>query len=148
MKSKDTQDIVGGLVLVGVGLFASLYARQYEFGDLNRMGPGYFPVVLGMVLAVLGALIAIPAFLRRGERMVIEYKTFSLVTASLIAFALTLKVLGLVLATVLAVLLSSLADREITWRTRLILSVCVAALTWLVFGFGLSMVLPTWPWSH
>lgn len=147
MKSKDTQDIVGGLALVAIGLFASLYAQQYEFGDLNRMGPGYFPVVLGMILAVLGALIAIPAFMRRGEPVHVEYKTFALVMASLIAFALTLKVLGLVLATALAVIISSLADRDITWKARIILAVCVAGLTWLVFIFGLSMTLPTWPWS-
>ena len=148
MSHKDTHDIVGGLALTALGVFAAVYARQYEFGELNRMGPGYFPVALGVIVAVLGLIIAIPAFFRRGQPIHVEWKTFALVMASLVAFALTLKVLGLVLATVLAVIISSLADNNTRWKGRLIISAGVAAITYVVFIGGLSMVLPVWPWSN
>ncbi|MDO8906083.1 tripartite tricarboxylate transporter TctB family protein [Hydrogenophaga sp.] len=147
MKSKDMQDLVGGVAVTALGLFAAIYAQRYEFGDLNRMGPGYFPVALGVVLTVLGLLIAIPAFLRNGEKIHVEWKTFLLVLSSIVVFALTLKVIGLILATVLAVIVSSLADHETRWKGRIILAIGVAAITYLVFGFGLGMVLPAWPWS-
>ncbi|MBA4264963.1 MAG: tripartite tricarboxylate transporter TctB family protein [Comamonadaceae bacterium] len=147
MKSKDMQDLVGGLAVMALGIFAAIYAQRYEFGDLNRMGPGYFPVALGVVLAVLGLLIAVPAFLRNGEKIHVEWKTFLLVLGSIVVFALTLKVLGLILATVLAVIVSSLADRETRWKGRIILAIGVAAVTYMVFGFGLGMVLPAWPWN-
>lgn len=147
MSHKDTHDIVGGLALTALGVFAAVYAQEYEFGALNRMGPGYFPVALGAIVAVLGLFIAVPAFFRRGEPIHVEWKTFVLVMASLVAFALTLKILGLVLATVLAVVISSLADRQTRWKGRLIIAVGVAATTYLVFIVGLSMVLPVWPWS-
>lgn len=147
MKSKDMQDLVGGVAVTALGLFAAIYAQRYEFGDLNRMGPGYFPVALGVVLTVLGLLIAIPAFLRNGEKIHVEWKTFLLVLSSIVVFALTLKVVGLILATVLAVIVSSLADHETRWKGRIILAIGVAAITYLVFGFGLGMVLPAWPWS-
>ena len=54
MKPRDRLDLTGGSLMVAVGLFAALYARQYEFGTLARMGPGFFPQVLGWVLVVLG----------------------------------------------------------------------------------------------
>ncbi|GAB3188327.1 tripartite tricarboxylate transporter TctB family protein [Hydrogenophaga aquatica] len=148
MTHKDTRDIVGGWLMTAAGLFAAWYASQnYEFGELHRMGPGYFPVALGLVLAVLGVLIALPAMLRRGEAIQVEWKTFALVTLSIVVFAFLLKTAGLVLATVASVLVSSLADREITWRARVLVAVGVAAITWGVFSFGLGMTLPTWPWS-
>lgn len=147
MKSKDMHDIVGGLALVALGAFAAIYAQRYEFGDLNRMGPGYFPVALGIILALLGLAIAIPAFKRGGEPIVAQWKTLMLVLTSIVAFALTLKVIGLILATALAVTISSLADNETTWKGRILLAVGVSALTYLIFGFGLGMVLPAWPWS-
>lgn len=147
MKHKDMQDVLGGLALAALGTFAAVYAQQYEFGDLNRMGAGFFPVTLGVMLAVLGAMIAIPAFFRSGPAIQVRWKAFALVMASIVAFALTLKVLGLILATMLTVVLASLADDDTNWKSRAMIAVGVAVITYLVFGLGLSMVLPIWPWS-
>ncbi|MEX1165978.1 MAG: tripartite tricarboxylate transporter TctB family protein [Hydrogenophaga sp.] len=147
MQSKDTGDIVGGLGLAAIGLFAAIYGQRYEFGDLNRMGPGYFPVVLGGLLCVLGFAIALPAFFRRGEPIKIAWKTYALVMASIAVFAFALKPLGIVFATAIAVLLASMADNGSTWKGRLLTAVGIAIVTWLVFKLGLGMVLPTWPWS-
>lgn len=148
MRQKDSIDIIGGLLLTATGLFAVIYAQTYSFGSLSRMGPGYFPVVLGAVLAVLGLLVAIPAWFRVGTGPVVKWKTFTIVIGSVVIFAATLKVLGLILCTALAVLIASLADDEITWKGRLILAVAVSTITYLVFIFALSMVLPAWPWSY
>jgi hypothetical protein len=128
-------------------VFAAVYAQRYEFGDLNRMGAGYFPVTLGVLLTVLGLMIAVPAFFRSGPAIQVKWKTFALVMASIVAFALTLKVLGLILATMLSVVLATLADNDTRWKGRLMIAVGVAAVTYLVFGLGLSMILPIWPWS-
>jgi hypothetical protein len=148
MKNRDMQDVLGGLGLAALGLFAAIYAQRYEFGDLNRMGPGFFPIVLGILLAALGLMIAIPAFFRSGPAIEVKWKAFALVMLSLVAFALTLKSLGLILATVLAVVVSTLADNETRWKNRLMIAMGVAAVTYIVFGFGLKMTLPVWPWSN
>lgn len=147
MKHKDIRDIVGGLGLTVLGLAAALVARDYEFGTLNRMGPGYFPIVLGILLALLGLLIAIPAFFRSGTSVNVEWKTFALVMTSIVVFAASLKTLGLIAATVLSVIVSLLADRQTRWKGRLVIAAGVAVVTYLVFAVGLSMVLPVWPWS-
>ena len=147
MKDKDFRDIIGGLGLAAIGLFAVVYGQRYEFGDLNRMGPGYFPVVLGLMLGGLGALIALPAFFRRGDSITVAWKTFGLVMASILVFSFTLKLLGLVLASALAVLVASFADNVPGWTWRLLTAAGIALITWVVFKLGLGMVLPTWPWS-
>lgn len=148
MSHRDTHDIIGGLVLTALGAFAAIYAQRYEFGELHRMGPGYFPVALGVVVAVLGLFIAVPAFMRRGEPIHVEWKTMLLVVASIVVFALTLKLLGLILATMVSVVISSLADKETRWKGRLLIAVGVAVITYLIFSLGLSMVLPIFPWSN
>ncbi|MEZ5644239.1 MAG: tripartite tricarboxylate transporter TctB family protein [Burkholderiaceae bacterium] len=148
MSHRDTHDIIGGLVLTALGAFAAIYAQRYEFGELHRMGPGYFPVALGVVVAVLGLFIAVPAFMRRGEPIHVEWKTMVLVVASIVVFALTLKLLGLILATMVSVVISSLADKETRWKGRLLIAVGVAVITYLIFSLGLSMVLPIFPWSN
>ncbi|MDO9159723.1 MAG: tripartite tricarboxylate transporter TctB family protein, partial [Burkholderiaceae bacterium] len=100
------------------------------------------------LLAVLGILIAVPAFFRSGPPVQVRWKPFALVMASLVAFAMTLKVLGLIVATMLAVVIASLADNDTRWKGRILIAVGVALITYLVFGLGLSMVLPMWPWSE
>jgi hypothetical protein len=148
MRHRDTQDLVGGLALMALGLFAAYYAHEhYEIGNLRRMGPGFFPVSLGLTLAVLGVLVALPAWFRQGTAIQPAWKTLGLVTLSLVVFSFTLKTLGLIAATALAVLLSSMADRSVAWKTRGLLCVGVAAVTYLIFIMGLGMHLPVWPWS-
>jgi hypothetical protein len=148
MRHRDTQDLVGGLALTALGLFAAYYAHEhYEIGNLRRMGPGFFPVSLGLTLAVLGVLVALPAWFRQGPVIQPSWKTLSLVTLSLVVFSFTLKSLGLIAATSLAVLLSSMADRGVHWRTRGLLCAGVSAVTYLIFIMGLGMLLPVWPWS-
>lgn len=148
MRHRDTQDLVGGLALTALGLFAAYYANEhYEIGNLRRMGPGFFPVSLGLTLAVLGILVALPAWFREGPVIQASWKTLGFVTLSLVVFSLTLKTLGLIFATSLAVLLSSIPDRGIQWKNRLLLCVGVSVLTYLIFIMGLGMLLPVWPWS-
>lgn len=147
MKIRDRHDIIGGLTLTALGIFVVFYAQRYEFGDLNRMGPGYFPVALGVMLTILGLIIMIPAFFREGERIHFDLAPFLLVTASLVAFATALKPLGIMLATVISVVLASMAS-DMTWVGRTLLAIAIAAVTYVVFIFGLSMLIPVWPWSN
>ena len=112
MKSKDTRDIIGGFALVALGLFAALYAQRYDIGELQEMGPGYFPVALGILLAILGLFIAIPAFFREGTSIEIEWNSLLWVLLSIAIFAIALTTAGLVIATILSVLASSVPSKS------------------------------------
>jgi len=146
MIKKDLRDLIGGLLMIAIGTFAVIYAQRYDMGQLRMMGPGYFPVVLGALLVILGVFIAVPAWFRSGTSIDIQWKSLFWVTASLVLFAGLLKVLGLILATVICVVTSSLAS-TLPWRTKFVLAFSVALLTYLIFSFGLGMRFPLWPWS-
>lgn len=147
MKNRDTRDLIGGIALIAIGVFAAMHARQYELGELQRMGPGYFPTVLGIILAVLGVLVAVPALFREGTSIKIEWKSLLWVMVSILVFAVLLNHLGMIFTSALAVIASSMAS-DIKWKARLILSGCIAVITYLIFSFGLGMVIPVWPWSY
>jgi hypothetical protein len=146
MVGRDTRDILGGLLLMLVGIFAALYARDYNFGAAARMGPGYFPTVLGWILAVLGLAIAVPAFFRPGEPLGVRWKSMGLVLAAVVFFAFALPRLGLFLAAGGAVFISSLADNDLRWRGRIILTIAVPILMVAIFVTALSMTLPVFWW--
>ncbi|WP_372841291.1 tripartite tricarboxylate transporter TctB family protein [Phaeovulum sp.] len=142
----DIHDLAGGALLAAVGLFVALYAvEQYEIGSLRRMGPGFFPAVLGGVLALLGLIIALPAWARIGQWERIAWKEAAAVLAAILVFAAGLERAGLVTMTLVSVLIATSAapDRRIGWR--LVLALCVATLSVAVFHFGLKMTVPLWP---
>lgn len=149
MLNRDIRDMVGGLAMMAIGAFVAWHAyNEYDIGRLARMGPGFFPVSLGIILSLIGLCITIPAFLRPGSPIKIEFKALIAVTLSIVVFAFLLRTAGLILATMAAVLVSSVPDRTIIWKGRIILAFGVAAVTWVVFIFGLGMLIPVWPWSH
>lgn len=148
MGNRDIRDVVGGLAMMALGVFVGWYAySEYEIGQLNRMGPGFFPVWLGGILAVLGFFIALPAFFRKGRALSVDIKTLVFVTVSIVVFASLLKVLGILITTFIAVMISSMAKGGVSWKARVLVALGISATTWLVFIFGLGMILPVFPWS-
>ncbi|MFW8565322.1 tripartite tricarboxylate transporter TctB family protein [Orrella sp. 11846] len=148
MTSKDYRDILGGLLMILIGAFAAIYGQKYQIGQLQRMGPGFFPVVLGIILAGLGVFIAIPAFFRTGTIIRIDWKSLIWCTIGVVAFGLLLDSTGLIISSIAMIIFSSIPGVDMTWKSRILLSIAVAFITWLIFIFGLGMVIPVWPWSH
>ena len=113
MKHLDIRDFIGGVLLTGVGTAVALYARShYEVGVAARMGPGYFPVALGVILAMLGILISLLAFKKIPH--VLKPPPFRLrpilaILLSILVFALVVTRLGVVAATLLLVAIASRA---------------------------------------
>lgn len=133
--------------MTAAGLFFAIFGADYSMGTAARMGPGYFPVVLGWLLVALGLLMAVPAWWRRGSRITVQWSNLLWSTASILAFAFTLHLLGVVLAAFLAALLA-LVPSAMALRTRLTVCAVVAGLTTLIFPIALQMILPIWPWSN
>lgn len=133
--------------MTAAGLFFAIYGRQYDMGTSARMGPGYFPIILGWALAVIGLMIAIPAWWRKGTALVIQWSNLFWCVLSLLSFAATLYSLGVVVASFVASLLA-LVPSKMPLLTRMIVCAVVALLTTLIFPIALQMMLPVWPWSH
>ncbi|SPJ22591.1 tripartite tricarboxylate transporter TctB family protein [Palleronia abyssalis] len=143
---RDWPDIWGGLVLAALGAAALGWTLvHYDLGSLRRMGPGFFPATLGALLAVLGLVVALPAWRRTGASVPVHPLAALAVLASVVIFGLGLSRLGLVAATALSVLIATLPAPFAGWGWRIALTVIVPALTVVIFSFGLQMTLPLWP---
>lgn len=146
---RDYHDVMWGAILALLGLGVAGYAAQhYDAGTLRRMGPGFFPIVLGLVLAVLGAVIAVPAWRRAGEHRPFAWREGVGVLGALLLFGLLMNRAGIVVSAAGATLLASaVAPRSgLVWR--LVLTVVATILTWVVFILALDMPIPVWPWSR
>lgn len=146
---RDLIDLWGGLLLSAAGAGIALYsASVFEFGELRRIGPGFFPTVLGALLAGLGLMIAVPAWLRAGEPPEIAWKEAGFVLLAVVVFGLLLERVGILLATALCVLVATVPAPRQGYLWRVAAAVAIAAITWAIFVLGLGMTLPVFPWSR
>jgi hypothetical protein len=130
---------IAGLAAIGLG-------AAYPVGTAARMGPGYFPRGLGMILIALGLVLVVKSLRTQGARISIPtIKPMLIVLGSVVLFGVTVVPLGLVLATILLIIVSSTASHEFRWKESVIASVVLAAFVVAAFGYGLKLQLPTWP---
>jgi hypothetical protein len=149
MQRFDYRDILGGLLLIVLGLFFALYGTaEYPIGELRRMGPGFFPVALGYVLAALGLLILLPA-LRPSNDPIEPFavRVFVTVLIAIAAFALAVPRLGMVPATMLLTVISAFAEFRVRPVRTAILAVGLSLLAVLIFTWGLGVPVPAFRWE-
>ena len=149
MKIKSQKDFWSGLMFVAVGLGFAWGATNYSFGTSARPGPAYFPFGLGVLLAIMGALVwfaSITVETEDGDPIgSIAWKPLIIITGSVVMFGFILPKLGMILSLPLLILVSALAGDEFHWKDAL-LNIAVLTLgSWLVFIKGLSLVIPLWP---
>jgi hypothetical protein len=137
-----------GLFFIALGAGALWVSRDYALGDLNRMGPGYFPRMLSLGLIGLGLLIARqglpdPAG-AKGLRSGFD-RSFWLIPLSLVVFGLAVEPLGVVLGLALALAVAGAAHREARVVEVAISIVVLIALSVLIFVVALKLPLRLWP---
>ena len=124
------------------------FGRDYPMGTAMRMGPAYFPTVLGGLLALIGLILIVRALLRPGPPVGrLALGKLALVTASNVLFALLLRRLGLVGALILLVVVSAYASDRFRWPVALTLAVGLAVGSSIIFVWLLSLPIPilgTW----
>jgi hypothetical protein len=142
------KDFYAGLLFVAFGVFAIVLGWSYPMGTAARMGPGYFPRLLGILLIVLGAALSLTALRGQGPALPgWKWRPVSIVLLSVVAFGLVLTHAGLVLSTIGLIVAASTASREFRFRESLLSGVVLAALSVGVFVIGLKLQLPIWPGS-
>ena len=148
MKIRNAKDFWAGVMFIAFGLFFAGFARQYDMGSAARMGPAYFPTVLGGLLVLLGAYISVKSFARTAEVEEVgafHFKPLLLVLGAVVAFGVLLRPAGLVVALAALVIISSFGSGEFKWREILPLSVGLAVLVLAVFIYGLGLTIPVLP---
>lgn len=144
---KDWADVIGGLLLLAGGLWFMSMAAGQTMGTLRRMGPGYMPMAIGVLVVVFGLLVAVPALFRAGTRPVPEWRPFATICLSVLAFALVVEKFGLVPATVVLTVVAALAEPKLKPLQLGILCLALSAIGVGVFvkGLGIPVAAFRWP---
>lgn len=143
---RHPKDFWAGVLFIAFGGAACVIALDYAMGTAARMGPGYFPRVLGLLLCALGALLVLRSFKLQGAPLSFPtFKPIAIVLGSVLLFGLVVNKAGLVIATLLLVLVSSTASHEYRWRESIVAAIALAVFVVVAFRYGLGLQLPTWP---
>lgn len=148
MRIRSQKDFASGLMFILVGLGFSFVARGYSMGTAAKMGPGYFPFLLGLVLALLGAVVTIGALSSKGEADQLarwDLKILLWILGSVVLFGLLLKPLGMVLSVVVLVLVSSMASHEFSWKGAVLNAIILVLISLGAFVYGINLQMPVWP---
>lgn len=149
MKIKSQRDFWSGLMFVAIGIGFAWGATNYNFGNSARPGPGYFPFGLGVILALIGALVLFKALTiesHGGDKIgPVAWKPLGIVLGSVAIFGFLLPLIGLILTLPVLIVISALAGDEFHLGEALINAAVLTVGSWLVFIKGLGLVLPLWP---
>ena len=145
---RNQRAFAAGALFLGFAIFFYAVALGYPAGTAARMGPGYFPRMLAIVLAAIGLAVMVRAMRSTAERQPLrqwDWKGLAWVTGSVVLFALLLFPAGLIGSLFVLIVMSSKASPEFTWKGALTNAAVLIALCLLVFVYGLGLRLPVWP---
>jgi drug/metabolite transporter (DMT)-like permease len=149
MKIKSQRNFWSGLMFVIVGLAFAWGATNYSFGSSARPGPAYFPFGLGVLMAIMGALVwfaSVTVETEDGDPIgAIAWKPLLIITAAVAIFGFLLPLLGMIVSLPLLIVISALAGDEFHWKDALLNTVILTLGSWLIFIKGLNLVIPLWP---
>ena len=140
MRIRLTTDLVTGLFFIALAAFAILYGMRYPLGSMARMGPGYYPLLASSGLMLIGILLVTRSVLRDGDALdKIDPRPLFLVLAGTLAFGLLIDRIGLVVASVVLVVASRLAERDYRWIETGMLALVLTVFAAAVFLYGLGL---------
>ena len=157
MSPRSQQDFFAGLLFNVLGGGFAWGATTYQVGKAASMGPGYFPLLLGIVLAIIGGIVMFQA-------MVVEtpdgapigkwaWKPLVFIIAANFLFGILLggwpllgiPAMGLIIAIFVLTFVAAAAGTEFKFIEVLILAILLAALSWFAFVWGLNLQFQVWP---
>jgi hypothetical protein len=148
---RASKERLAGSLLVLLGVAAAAKGSSYQIGTLARMGPGFFPVALGVLLALCGLLIVLGArngpLRDRAEPLATEWRGWICIGLSLVSFVVLARHGGLLPATFAIVFIAALGDRQSTVKGAMLLALAISAVCVTVFWWGLKIQLPLFGWA-
>lgn len=157
--NKLTRDRLGGVLLVALGAAAALAGAGYGLGTLRQMGSGFFPAVLGVLLALIGVVVLAtatrapqahlanaPAETAHLAGPVVQWRGWLCILGGALAFVALGQHGGLVPASFASVFIAALGDRRNSVRDAALLAAAMTVLGVVVFHYGLHLLLPLLTW--
>jgi hypothetical protein len=143
---RHPKDFFAGLLFIAFGIAAIVIGSNYALGTAARMGPGYFPRILGILLIALGLALALRALRISGSPVPgFKWRPLLIVLGSVTLFGMIVNYAGIVVSTMFLIVGASAASHEFRWKESLVAGAALAALAVGVFVIGLKLQLPIWP---
>ncbi|MEW5909443.1 MAG: tripartite tricarboxylate transporter TctB family protein [Thermodesulfobacteriota bacterium] len=149
MPIRRFKDCFAGIMFLFFGAAAMFFSVRYQIGTAARMGPGYFPFALGLLLALLGIALIAASLGKTREKQAppsFQVKPLALILLSVVMFGLMLRPLGLLLSTVILVVTASYAGHEFRWKEAILNAAVLVAIVFLIFVYFLDFQVPIRPW--
>jgi hypothetical protein len=145
---RNPKDFWSGIMFLFFGLATVVIARDYAMGSAGRMGPAYFPTVLGWILAAIGAIALVRSFVTSGEALEkMAYKELVLILIAVLLFGVLVRGAGLVVAVIVLIMMSAYASTKFRWTSSIALAVGLAVFSVLLFVKALGLPMPIFgPW--
>ena len=140
---RNPKDFGSGLIFFIFGSVFVAIGQNYPMGAVEKMGPGFFPTVLGALLALNGAALVIRSFLQKGTGLPgASWRGILLTMAAITCFGLLLKTAGLLISVMALVIVSACASSQFRLWSSLLLAVGLSIFSGLVFAQALGLPLP------
>lgn len=148
MRIKSPKNFWAAWIYLVLGIATIVIARDYPMGSATRMGPAYFPTLLGILLSLVGVIALIRSLHVDGSAVgPIAWRKLLLITASIALFGALVRDAGLVPALIVLVVLGAMASDRFHWGAALALAAGLAGFSALVFVKILGIPLPLiGPW--
>jgi len=149
LKIKSQRDFWSVLMFLVAGVVFAVGATNYSMGSSARPGHGYFPLLLSIIMAIIGAIVLFKALViesEGGDRIgAVAWRPLLVIVASIAVFALIIDRLGMIVTVPVLIAMSSLAGDEFRWRGVIVSAAVLTVGSWLVFVWGLKLTIPVWP---
>ncbi|EAU39891.1 hypothetical protein FP2506_17484 [Fulvimarina pelagi HTCC2506] len=140
------RDLLSGLLFLAIGGGFAIGALDLSIGTARRMGPGYFPLMIGGLLALIGLALMVKSIIRRRpvpiERLYLRPVTG--LTLSICTFAFVIEEAGLVLTCIATVVVAGIASSETKWTENGLIAIGMAAFAVVVFKLLLGLPFRIW----
>jgi hypothetical protein len=132
-----------------VGVVFAVGATNYSMGSSAKPGAGYFPLILSVLMAILGAIVLFKSLTIETEGGDpighIAWRPLIVIVVAITVFGLSINRLGLVVSVPILILITSLAGDEFKWLGVIVNAIVLTAFSWLIFVYGLKLTIPMWP---
>ena len=148
-RHRSVPDVLAGAIFVLIGGAFVVGSLSYELGTPLRMGPGYFPLLVGAILAALGVAIVLKGLIA-GEVLtfgVIPWRAIAVIVVALLFFGFFIRRLGFVPTSAVTALLTTLASPRVRPLPAVAVALGLTVASTLIFVVGLQLRIPLWgPW--
>lgn len=149
LKIKSQRDFFSGLMFVIVGVVFAVGATNYSMGSSAKPGAGYFPLILSVLMAILGAVVLFKSLTIETEGGdpigSIAWRPLLVIVASIAVFGLALPRLGMFMTIPLLIVMVSFAGDDFSWKGVIATAVVLTLGSWVIFIWGLNLTIPLTP---